>query len=303
MKLDIIQPPFETTLMGVIKAVLDFYGIEVSDAMAYGGSGHAFLINVHEALCPSSPYVWKYDGLYPALRRLGIDMTDLGFFHKDSPADERAVVEAKLKSHLDSGNPCSLANMDHQVVYGYDEKQFFTARPWPKNEKYPPGTLAFGDWTEFGNEVHVNFFTYRKLEKQDDTAVFMGSLEYAVDLFRSPDKYQFEKYRVGLKAYDNWAAAAKEYGGSHGNWWNGTVWAECRSRASEYMAEMAQTLEGEGRKLAQNLTSQYSDIAGLLSNIADKEMAPDKKAALAAELKQKEEAAITKVEQLARILG
>jgi hypothetical protein len=303
MKLDITQPPFETTLMGVVKAVLDFYGIKVSDAMAYGGSGHAFLINVHEALCPSGPYCWKYDGLYPALRNLGIEMTDLGFYHSGSPHDERAVVEARLKTHLDSGNPCSLANMEHQLIYGYDDKQFFTARPWPANKKFPPATLSFGDWTEFGKEVHVNFFTFRKLDRKDNLTIFRHSLSYAADLFRSPGKYQFDKYAVGLKAYDNWAESAREHGASHGNWWNATVWSECRSRASEFMAEMARNLEGDKQKLAQGLAGEYADIAGLLSKIADKEMAADKKAALAGELKQKEEAAITRVEQLARMLG
>ncbi|UCG43188.1 MAG: hypothetical protein JSU73_00815, partial [candidate division WOR-3 bacterium] len=282
---------------------LDFYDIRVSDAMAYGGSGHAFLINIHEVLCPSSPYVWKYDGLYPALRNLGIEMTDLGFYHTGTPADERAVVEARLQSHLDSGNPCSLANMEHQVIYGYDDGQFFTAQPWPANKKFPPATLSFGDWTEFGKEVHVNFFTFGKLEKKDDLSIFRESLRYGVDLFRSPDKYQFDKYAVGFKAYDNWAAAAKEHGGSHGNWWNATVWSECRSRASEYLAEMARNLEGDGQKLAQGLTKEYADIAGQLSKIADKEMPADDKAALARELKQKEEAAIAKVEQLAGLLG
>jgi hypothetical protein len=303
MKLDITQPRFQTTLMGVVKAVLDFYDIKVSDAMAYGGSGHAFLINIHEVLCPSSPYCWKYDGLYPALRNLGIEMTDLGFYHSGSRADERAAVEARLRSHLDSGSPCSLANMEHQLIYGYDDKQFFTAQPWPANKEFPPSTLAFEDWTEFGKEVHVNFFTFGKLDKQDDLTIFRESLRYGVDLFRSPDKYQLDKYAVGLKAYDNWAAAAAEHGASHGNWWNATVWSECRSRASEYIAEMAQNLDSEARNLAQDLSKDYNSIAGMLSKIADKEMAADRKAALAGELKQKEEAAIAKVEQLAGLLG
>ena len=95
------QPPFETTLMGVLRAVTDHFGIGVSDAVVYGGSGHAFLINVHEALCPSSPYCWKPDGFYPLVRNLGVEMTDLGFFHGGSSAEERAAVEEKLKVHLE----------------------------------------------------------------------------------------------------------------------------------------------------------------------------------------------------------
>ena len=113
---NLTQPPFETTLMGVVKAVLDHYGHEVSDAFVYGGSGHAFLINVHEALCPSGPYCWNHGPMMPLLANLGVKRTDLGFYHRESPAEDRAAVEERLRDHLDRGRPCSLLNMDHQLV-------------------------------------------------------------------------------------------------------------------------------------------------------------------------------------------
>ena len=43
-------PPFNTTLMGVVKGTLDHYGLQVSDAMAFGLSGHAFIVNIHKEL-------------------------------------------------------------------------------------------------------------------------------------------------------------------------------------------------------------------------------------------------------------
>ena len=46
------------------------------------------------------------------------------------------------------------------VIIGYDEEKLFTARPWPKNPDYPPGTLSYGDWTEFCDECHVSFFVF-----------------------------------------------------------------------------------------------------------------------------------------------
>ena len=49
------MPPFNTSLMGVLKGVFDYYDIKISSGMAYAGSGHAFLINIHEVVCTSGP--------------------------------------------------------------------------------------------------------------------------------------------------------------------------------------------------------------------------------------------------------
>ena len=89
--------PFETTMMGVLKGVAEYYDIEVSDAWLFGGSGHAFLINIHEQLCPSGPYCWKYETFYRLLKNLGISMRNLGFFTSESTSEERAEIETVLR--------------------------------------------------------------------------------------------------------------------------------------------------------------------------------------------------------------
>jgi hypothetical protein len=293
------QGRLNTTLMGVVKAVLDFYHIDSSEAWAFGGSGHAFLINIHAQLCPSGPYCWKYEGFQKLLRNLGLEMTDLGFFTNNSSPGERAAVEHKLKQSLDSGIPCSLANMEHQVISGYDDRAFFTAQPWGDCcGGFPPATLTFGTWPEFKDEIHVNFFTFKKLAPADDAKIVKDSLGYALDLFRHPEKHNFERYGIGLKAYDNWTGAvAAGQGASHGNWWNGTVWSECRAMASGYFAEVGKRL-GKVAGPAQELSASYRQIADLLSKAADKELAPADKTAVLAELKEKEGQAVKQVESL-----
>jgi hypothetical protein len=305
MKLEnLSQGRLNTTMMGVVKAVLDYYHLDSSEVWAFGGSGHAFLVNVHDQLCPSGPYCWKYDGFQKLLRNLGLEMNDLGFFHKDSKPEERAAVEQKLKQSLDSGIPCSLVHMEHQVISGYDDKAVFTAQPWGDCcNGFPPATLTFGTWPEFKDEVHVNFFTYRKLAPADDATVVRDSLGYALDLFRHPEKHNFERYSLGLNAYDNWTrAVAAGHGQAHGNWWNGTVWSECRTMASGYFSEIGQkfgTVSGQASKLS----NAYREIADLLSKAADKEMKPADKTAILAELKDKEGQAINQVESLLVSLG
>ena len=91
--------PFETTMMGVLKGVADHFDIAFSDAWLFGGSGHAFLINIHEQVCPSSPYCWKYETFYELLRNLGISMTNLGFFTSESTPEARVKIEEVLKKN------------------------------------------------------------------------------------------------------------------------------------------------------------------------------------------------------------
>jgi hypothetical protein len=305
MKLEnLSQGRLNTTMMGVVKAVLDFYYIETSEAWAFGGSGHAFLINIHDEICPSGPYCWKYDGFLRLLRNLGLEMTDLGFFHKDSSPGERAQVEHRLKQSLDSGLPCSLTNMENQVISGYDDKVFFTAQPWGDCcDGFPPATLTFSTWPELKDETHVSFFLFRKLAPKDDATIVRDSLRYALDLFRHPEKHSRERYGIGLKAYDNWIrGVAAGHGSSHGNWWNATVWSECRAMASGYLARIAQKF-GAVAVQTQELSHAYREIADLLSKVSDKEMDPADRTAVLAELKDKEGAAIKQVESLLGSLG
>jgi len=290
--------------MGVVKAVLDYYHLDSTEAWAFGGSGHAFLINIHDQLCPSGPYCWKYDGFQRLLRNLGLEMTDVGFFDKNSKPEERAAVEQKLKQSLDSGNPCSLTNMEHQVISGYDDKAFFTAQPWGDCcNGFPPATLTFGTWPEFKDEIHVNFFTFKKLAPADDATVVRDSLGYALDLFRHPEQHNFERYGIGLNAYDNWTSAvAAGHGSSHGNWWNATVWSECRAMASGYFTEVGGKLSKVAGQ-ARELSTAYRGIADLLSRVSDKKMEPAGKTALLTELKEKEGQAVKQVESLLNSLG
>ncbi|MHB1455570.1 MAG: hypothetical protein ACYC0V_01510, partial [Armatimonadota bacterium] len=87
------QPPFNTTMMGVIHGVADYYGIKTCDPVLFAGSGHAFLMNIHKELCPSGPYCWDRTEFHKLVRNLGIEMVDQGFFHAGSSDSERAAIE------------------------------------------------------------------------------------------------------------------------------------------------------------------------------------------------------------------
>lgn len=298
--------PFETTLMGVLKGVADYFDIAVSDAWLFGGSGHAFLINIHEQLCPSGPYVWNYEPFYSLVRNLGVSMKDLGFFSAESTPGERAKIEEVLKKNIDAGNPCSLLNMENQLISGYDDSHFIVEKPWPKVDlPITPKTLTFQTWKELGDEMHINFFTFAKTGKADDETIIKESLSYALDLTQNPDRHREreEPYHIGLKAYDVWIKAIKDgHGTSHGNWWNGTVWWECRRMASRYFSEIAQKYQGKISKKATELSNQYKKIAKLLKRASDKKLADNEKIQTLQEAQKAEEFCINKIEELLNVL-
>jgi hypothetical protein len=69
MKIDgLAMPSLHRTLMGVLKGALDYYGIETSIPTVFGASGHAFLINIHDELCPSGPYCWNRELADPLIK-------------------------------------------------------------------------------------------------------------------------------------------------------------------------------------------------------------------------------------------
>ena len=291
------MPPLNTTLMGVVKGSLDYYGLEYTTPETFGKSGHAFLINIHEQLCPSGPYCWNREPASILIQNLGIEMNDLGFFSPENNKEERKAVELKLREALDSKNPCSLLNMENQLITGYDSTGFLTEQPWPQNKEFPPPRLTFENWKELGEEIHINFYTIAKCEPADEKTAVLASLDYAVDLFRYPKKHSSKNYGVGPDAYNNWINAVEKYGSTHGNWWNATVWSECRKMASLYFEEIGKKYP-QTSDIASKLSKNYEEISSALSKVSNKEMPSEEKTEILKETLKKEEASINLVSEL-----
>jgi len=286
------QPPFNCTYMGVLRGVCDYYGLGVSDAFLYGATGHAFVMNIHKALCPSGPYCFDREPVETLAENLGLRTTGLGFFHAGSTKEERSAAEATLISALDRGAPCYLVNMEFQLLTGYDETGFLTAQPWPGMD-FPQAHITFGTWAELGEQVHMDFYILERSDPAPRGDAVLASLRYAVDLWRNPRVYTGENYGVGRDAYANWVSAVRAgHGSSHGNWWNGTVWAECRRQASAYFGEIADLLPDDAPALAED----YGAIAGALERCSAKDLADAEKVGLLEDAAEREAAAIVKIE-------
>ena len=294
---NLAMKPFNTSLMGVIRGVADSYSLPISDAMLYGLSGHAFLINVHEQLCPSSPYIWNMTKFASLLENIGIKQTNLGFYSAQSSQEKRKEVESSICKAIDAGMVCSMCNMDNQIISGYDEQGLLAIQPWGTCVDCTPARLSYGSWREFNGEIHVNFYTYKKVVPIDRKTAILNSLDYAIDLHKKLSNLSPNAYGVGQDAYDNWINGVEKSGSSHGNWWNGVVWSECRSMAAEYFAELGKEYP-KSSKSASELKKKYAEIAENLKKISNKEMKPADKIVLLKETRKKEADAIELIKSL-----
>lgn len=292
--------PYHNTLMGIIKSVSDYYSLELSQSMLYGATGQAFMINIHEELCPSGPYCWNRDPFYKLLKTIGIDMTDIGFYHDGSTHDDRAAIEKVMKDQIDKGSPCGLVNMEFQLVYGYDETGILTSQPWSLN--FPQAHLNCSTWDEFEDEIHVNFFTFKKIEPIDMKSIIKSSLKHALDLNENPAVHTSEPYYTGIKAYDTFISAVENgSGNNHGNFWNATVWGECRTMASKYFLDIAD-MYNHVSEIAKELSDDYYLISQGLIKVADINVPIKPKVELLNEIKDRESKALINIAELLKKL-
>lgn len=296
------QAGFNTTALGVLRGVATYYGLPISDAFLFGASGHAFLINIHEVLCPSGPYCWNRAPFERLTGNLGIEVVDHGFFGARNGPVPRGEIEAILTAELRQGVPCSLLNMENQLITGFDDTGLLTAQPWAPHVDFPPKHLTFGTWAELGEGIHLNFYSFRQGHPIAPLLAAAAGLEYAVDLHRHPEHHSDTPYGVGPRAYQTWISAVRAgHGNSHGNWWNGTVWAECRGMAAGFLREIAAEYPRVADQ-ALELASAFGEIAAWVGQASNKDLADDPKVAALESAAAREAAAVPGLEALAGAL-
>ncbi len=268
--MDIAQAPFNTSLMGVIRGVADSMNIKLSTPNLYGRSGHAFMMNIHEAICPSGPYCWNIDPFIALLENCGIRMKKHGFFSAESTLEQRSALETTIKQELGKGNPCSVVNLDYQLITGFDEAGFNCTQPWEMD--FPPSRLSFGNWAEWKDEIHACFFSFERVTPSDPNTAFLRSLQFIQNLNGNSAGFTIPPYSCGLSAFNVWVEGVNRgYGKEHGNWWNGTVWSECRKQAALYFQEISEELPIYAYN-ALKLRDLFDQIGDLLLDVSSKEL-------------------------------
>lgn len=271
-KLENLQwKPMWVSHLGCLKGCLDYLDMDVSDAWLFGATGHAFIINIHEVVCPSGPTAWNTEMLFKLGKNIGYNIE--GVFSDKSKADfEEARKKAweLAKRSIDEGLPCygwELAIPEYYVVNGYDDEGYYFSGPLPEPAKMPK------PWQELGaGDIGViEMYAVKPGKPADVTTTVREALKFALEHAQSPEKWIFPKYRAGLAGYDLWIKALETNTAQGlGMAYNAAVWYECRHFAVQFLKEAKARLHYRFTPLFDEAIDHYDIVARNLKWIEER---------------------------------
>jgi len=256
--------------LGCVKGCLEYLNIDVSNGWLFGATGHAFIINIHEVVCPSGPTAWDTEMLFKLGNNIGYTIDGVFGSKSDSDFDEKQKLAwEKTKHAIDEGLPCYGWELDipeFYVVYGYNDKGYYFSGPKCDSDR------GHKPWKELGNsEIGVlEMYAMKPKQPADDIKTIKEAFEFVLEHSKSPAKWIYPKYKAGLAGYDNWIHAL-ETGKAHG-WgmaYNAVVWSECRNFAVQFLKETKEQIGGKFSSLFDEATSHYEVVAQNLNKVSE----------------------------------
>lgn len=265
--------PMWITHMGCLIGCAEYLKVDASPEWIYGGSGHAFALNIHDELCPSGPTAWAADKCDRLAANLGLTVEDHTAFKSDK---EFAAKQEKLWNTtckaIDAKTPCfawELGMPEWYIVAGYDEDGNYLYRDFT-------GAVAKTPYTKLGStEIGVaSLQVVKKGKAADDRAIVRDALVFALEHGAGKDSQ--ELYHTGLAGYDAWIKALQDTKvveeteeAGFGLAYNAQCWAECRQHAVEFLAEAKKRIgEDDLNPLFDEAIKHYKVVAENLNTVA-----------------------------------
>ena len=257
--------------LGCVKGCLEYLGLDISWPWLYGGTGHAFVINMHEVVCPSGPTAWNYEMLFRLGLNLGYKVSCV-FGSKHDPKDF-ASKQTKGWIHvcnsLEADIPCygwELKMPEFYVIYGVDDDGYYYSGPGCEDGEGPK------PWSDLGDSMIgiLEVFSVERIAPVADEKTVKDALDFAVEHSRNPKKWILADYSSGHKAFYVWANALDQGTASRfGQGYNAAVWAECRSCAVDFLMEAKQRLPGRADSLFDEAAAHYAVVRDRLKAVSE----------------------------------
>jgi hypothetical protein len=262
--------PRWTTHMGSIEGCLKYMGMDVSTPWLYGATGHAFVINVHQAVCPSGPTAWKTEMLFVLGKNIGyrVDGEWCLKTDKDFKAKQKLAWK-KARRAIDQRRPCygwELNFPEYYVVTGYDKTGYYFSDLGSDSVKGPTPWEKLGD-TKIGV---LELYSIKKSKPAKDSVTVKKALEFALEHSRSPEKWIYQKYKSGPAAYDMWIRGLEsDSTDPFGAAYNAQVWSECRNFAAPFLKEARERLKDFDSVLFDQAIVNYEKVSENLKKVAE----------------------------------
>ncbi len=264
--------PAWTSHLGCLKGCAQFLGGDISTAWLYGATGHAFIINMHNEVCPSGPTAWRKEHFLSLIQNAGI-VTDaiVGFKKMANFHQKQQEVWDRTRKAIDEEVPViawEAGIPEFYIVNGYDNAGYYTSGPKPKFSEAPEPF----PWNKLGDSgigvLEVYFVGLGK--PPDDLSVLKDALKFADDFKSSPAVWVFQDYASGLSAYDRWIRALQnKKAHPWGMAYNTAVWHECRHYAKEFMNEAVERIGGIYSQLLKEAAEYYGEIEDNLKKLME----------------------------------
>jgi DNA-binding HxlR family transcriptional regulator len=255
--------------LGCIEGCLKYMKNTISTGWLYGGTGHAFVLNIAEDLCPSGPTAWRPLMLFQLAHNMGYEIKGV-YAHKGQPDFPKLQEDAwdHVKTAIDNDIPCYGWEVggipEYYVVSGYDDVGYYYSGA--------VGTEIEGPrkWQDVGTSDIGVLEMYSVLETptSEPEVVVKHALEKILHHTTNPDEWIFDGYTSGIPGYDVWIKAVKK-GTAHsmGLAYNAVVWAECRKYGVEFLKEAKKRLSKEIRPLFETSIDHYEEVSKNLDRV------------------------------------
>ena len=266
--------------MGCIKGCLEYLGSEVTFPWLYGGTTHAFVLNMNDAVFVDCAMAWDTASLYGLYPNLG--------FRRDGPVHDPGMGDDAspevflqkqreawdfVRARLDRGIPCYGWELSYvpsyYVIVGYDDVGYYYSG-WKEGGPCP--------WDRMGT-YDVRIVAVHSIERcpaAADDVVIRDALTSVLERVERTDGWAASpRYRTGLPAYEMWAQAL-ETGRANldGHGYINHFWLECREMAVEFLHEAKSRLGGRCDAAFDGAAEHYALVRDRLRDLL--EMHPER---------------------------
>ena len=264
-----------TTHMGCLEGCVNYLGLDMSPGWLFGGTGHAFFMNVGDSFCPAGPHEWPFFSVVSALgQNLGIAfdlMMALPWEEGDNFATKQEQIWEDVCQAIDGGHPCYGWHYEFIIIAGYDERGYLLSGPIKAPRVHPDGYRSFHTWRDFGATAgpeSVEIAAISQGRSHDDDTIVKDALTFATQAAQNGTG-------SGIKGYDAWIRGlegSEDASGFGDKFWiayHAAIWSECRAFAHAFLDEARQRLGGKIGPLLARAAEHYQVVGDSLAEVAE----------------------------------